>query len=106
VENKGNGSIHNAANLSQKMEAVARERDTLLQKITELRQTLENIQEKHAQDIVDLRTRAETAEQDKEESDQKYNDLRDRVTDIRATLGERLKSNAVSLDTICGMHPV
>jgi predicted nucleic acid-binding Zn-ribbon protein len=83
------------SDLAQKLDVLAQERDTLRLQVTELRKSLEDIQEKHTQDTLDLRTRAETAEQEKEEADQRYNDLRDRVTDIRATLGERLKSNAV-----------
>lgn len=71
-----------------------KERDNLLSAVSELRKSLEDIQAKHKQDITELETKLGAVEEEKEEANSKYDDLRERVTVIRATLGERLKSNA------------
>ena len=81
--------------LAEKVEVLARERDNLRQEVAELRRSLEDIQGKHKQEIEDLQLKLDTAEEGKEEADQRHSDLRVRVKEITATLGERLKSNSV-----------
>jgi broad specificity phosphatase PhoE len=89
--------------LAEKVEVLARERDNLRQEVAELRKSLEDIQDKHKQEKDDLHLKLEAAEEDKEEADQRHSDLRVRVKDITATLGERLKSNTV---LIIGHHSI
>ena len=83
--------------LAEKVEVLARERDNLRLEVAELRKSLESIQGNHKQEIDDLKAKLETAEEGREEADQRHSDLRVRVKEITATLGERLKSNTVQV---------
>ncbi|KAF5101271.1 hypothetical protein D0Z00_000941 [Geotrichum galactomycetum] len=53
--------------------------------------------ENHAQQINDLKAKLEAAVKDKANSDQQYQNLLGRVSTIKATLGERLKTDAAEL---------
>jgi predicted nuclease with TOPRIM domain len=95
---KDNGAVKEpdqGTGLADKLEALARERDNLRQEVSELRKALEDIQGKHDQEIKNLQVKLETAEESRDEADQRHSDLRVRVKEITATLGERLKSNTV-----------
>jgi chromosome segregation ATPase len=83
--------------LAEKVEVLAKERDNLRLEVAELRKSLEDIQGNHKQEIDDLKAKLETAEEGREEADQRHSDLRVRVKEITATLGERLKSNTVQI---------
>jgi len=63
--------------------------------VTELRKSLESIQEKHEQEVTELQEQLEESQTAKEQADTNYNDLLGRVGQIRSQLGERLKSDAV-----------
>jgi chromosome segregation ATPase len=56
-----------------------------------------NSDEKYAQQINDLKAKLEAALKDKANSDQQYQNLVSRVSTIKATLGERLKTDAAEL---------
>lgn len=86
----------NGVEASERLDALARERDTLLEQVSGLRRSLEALQEKHAVEIGDIRVQLEKTQSGKEAAESKYEDLRDRVTTIRNTLGERLKEYSVS----------
>jgi predicted transcriptional regulator len=81
--------------LSEKLELMARERDNLRQEVTALRKSLEDIQGKHQEEVDELHAKLESAEEGRDEADQRHTDLRVRVKEITASLGEKLKSNAV-----------
>jgi hypothetical protein len=79
-----------------RLEALAREREALKAEVTELRKSLESIQERHEQDITELQEQLEETQAGKEQADTQYQDLLGRVNTIKSQLGERLKSDAVS----------
>jgi chromosome segregation ATPase len=90
-------SEHPSTDADGRLEALAREREALKAEVTELRKSLESIQEKHEQDITELQEQVEEAQVGKEEADTKYQDLLGRLNTIKSQLGERLKSDAVSV---------
>ncbi len=81
--------------LSEKLEALAEERDLLRREVAELRQSLEDITSQREREVKGLREEVNAANQDREKAEQKHATLLERVNNISATLGERLKSNAV-----------
>jgi uncharacterized coiled-coil DUF342 family protein len=81
--------------LSEKLEALAEERDLLRREVAELRQSLEDITSQREREVKGLREEVDTANEDREKAEQKHATLLERVNNISATLGERLKSNAV-----------
>lgn len=87
-----------------RLEALAREREALKAEVTELRKSLESIQERHEKDITVLQEQLEESQAGKEQADTQYRDLLGRVNTIKSQLGERLKSDAVStLQNACGI---
>jgi hypothetical protein len=81
--------------LSKKLDALAEERDMLRREVAELRQSLEDITSKRELEAKSLREEVDAANEDREKAEQKHATLLERVNSISATLGERLKSNAV-----------
>jgi peptidoglycan hydrolase CwlO-like protein len=81
--------------LSEKLDALAEERDTLRREVAELRQSLEDMTSQRDREVKDLRAEMDTANEERERAEQKHATLLERVNNISATLGERLKSNAV-----------
>ena len=84
-----------ASDATDRLDATVREREKLRNEVTELRKSLEEIQQKHAEDTVSLHNQLEESEKSKEQSDSKYNKLLGQVNNIKTQLGERLKADAV-----------
>lgn len=78
-----------------RLEAMAKERDQLREEVAELRQSLENIQGKHQEELSGLREEIEDAQSAKENAESQYRTLLAKVNTIRSQLGERLKADAV-----------
>jgi vacuolar-type H+-ATPase subunit D/Vma8 len=83
------------SDFSEKLDVMAKERDLLLQQVAELRKSLEEISVKHQSDIDQLQTRLQDAESGKQLSETLHNNLKERVTTITASLGERMRANKV-----------
>lgn len=81
---------------SARLDALAQERDSLRQEVTELRKSLEDIQGKHEQEIGSLREELEEASEGKDHFETQYRNLLGRVNTIKSSLGDRLKADAVS----------
>lgn len=79
----------------ERLAAAARERDELRLEVTELRKSLESIQQQHEDKLASLKTQVEDAESGKEHAEVQYKTLLGKVNTIRAQLGERLKADAV-----------
>ncbi|KAF2085961.1 hypothetical protein K490DRAFT_45564 [Saccharata proteae CBS 121410] len=83
---------------SERLEALAKERDTLRAEVTELRKSLENIQSKHEEETAKIKSELENSQSGKEHAESQYRDLRGKVQLIRSQLGERMKSDAEELE--------
>ena len=83
------------SHMTNKFEAMSLERDELKKQVTELREALETLRSKHDAEVHELSEKLEEAEAGKAEVESEHSNLMERVNNIRATLGERLKSNAV-----------
>lgn len=78
-----------------RLEAMAKERDDLRSEVAELRKSLEEIQEKHQEELSGLRGEVEDAQSARENAESQYRTLLGKVNTIRSQLGERLKADAV-----------
>lgn len=92
-----------SSDAGEKFDALVKEREALMAEVTELRKSLESIQEKHEQEITELQDRLEESQTAKEQADTQYRDLLGRVNTIRSQLGERLKSDAVGDEILYSM---
>ncbi|KXT11346.1 hypothetical protein AC579_9468 [Pseudocercospora musae] len=98
--NVGNGAVSDTA---ARLDAMQQERDSLRAEVTQLRKSLESLQEKHSEgkpedDVSSLRQELEQAQQGKETAEANYRTLQHRVNTIRSQLGERLKADAAELE--------
>ncbi|KAF2690713.1 hypothetical protein K458DRAFT_438533 [Lentithecium fluviatile CBS 122367] len=81
-----------------RLDAIAKERDALRQEVTELRKSLESIQEKHDEEISSLQTELEETTESKEHFETQYKNLLGRVNTIKTSLGDRLKADAAKIE--------
>lgn len=99
IESNTSNNTAEPHNLSRETEerlaAAAKERDDLRLEVTELRKSLESIQQQHEEQLASFRTQVEEAESGKEHAETQYKTLLGKVNTIRAQLGERLKADAV-----------
>lgn len=87
-----------------RLEALARDRFALTEEVAELRRSLEEIQNKHQEELGGVRDQLEEAQGEKEHAESRYQDLLGKVGTIRSQLGERLKADAVGQAcTFCGI---
>ena len=80
-----------------RFDALVRDRDTLRQEVTQLRQSLEDLQAKHASDIEAVQGELAETQAEKETAEEQYQSLLGKVNTIRSQLGERLKADAVGI---------
>ncbi|KAF2002623.1 hypothetical protein P154DRAFT_462049 [Amniculicola lignicola CBS 123094] len=83
---------------SARLDALAKERDTLRQEVTELRKSLESIQGRHEEEVGGLQTELDEANESKEHFETQYRNLLGRVNTIKSSLGDRLKADAAKLE--------
>ncbi|KAF2272726.1 uncharacterized protein EI97DRAFT_436659 [Westerdykella ornata] len=81
-----------------RLEALAKERDSLRQEVTELRKSLESIRGKHEEELSNLQAELEEANEGKEHFETQYRNLLGRVNTIKSSLGDRLKADAARLE--------
>jgi chromosome segregation ATPase len=74
------------------------ERDSLRAEVTQLRKSLESLQEKHGEEISGVKEELEQSRQGKEHAETQYRNLLTKVNTIRSQLGERLKADAAELE--------
>ena len=80
-----------------RLDALAKERDTLRQEVTELRKSLESIHGKHEEEVTSLQSELDEANEGKEHFETQYRNLLGRVNTIKSSLGDRLKADTVGL---------
>ena len=78
-----------------RFDELIKDRDTLLSEVTQLRQSLEELQSRHQIEIEDVRTQLQETQGEKEHAEEQYQNLLGKVNTIRSQLGERLKADAV-----------
>ena len=76
--------------------AVFQERIALREEVAQIRRSLDDLQEKHAQELDGLQAQLAAARSEKEQAEAQYRGLLGKVSTIRSQLGERLKADAVS----------
>jgi chromosome segregation ATPase len=81
-----------------RLDALAKERDTLRQQVTELRKSLESIQGKHEEELGSLQGELDEANEGKDHFETQYRNLLGRVNTIKSSLGDRLKADAAKLE--------
>ena len=87
----GTSSIESDARLT----AMVNEREALRQEVTQVRQSLEDMQERHEIEMSNIREQLSQTEEGKEQAETQYQNLLGKVNTIRSQLGERLKADAV-----------
>lgn len=90
-------SISSNGDTEARLDALARERDALREEVAQLRRSLEEIQEKHEEDLISLREQLEETRGEKEHAETQFRNLLGKVNTIKSQLGDRLKADAVGL---------
>lgn len=86
-----------AVDAEARLDALARERSALREKVAQLRRSLEEIQEKHEEDLFSVREQLEETQGEKEHAETQYRNLLGKVNTIRSQLGDRLKADKEDL---------
>lgn len=92
-------SISSNGDTEARLDALARERDALREEVAQLRRSLEEIQEKHEEDLISFREQLEETRGEKEHAETQFRNLVGKVNTIKSQLGDRLKADAVGLFT-------
>lgn len=92
-----NSSKSSDVDTEARLDALARERSALRDEVAQLRRSLEEIQEKHEEDLLSVREQLEEAQGEKEQTETQYRKLLGKVNTIKSQLGDRLKADAVCL---------
>ena len=86
-----------AIDTDARLEALVNERAALREEVAQVRRSLEEIQEKHEDELGSLREQLVDTQGEKEQAETQYRNLLGKVNTIRSQLGERLKADAVGL---------
>ena len=78
-----------------RLDALARERETLRDEVAQLRRSLEELQGKHEEELIDVKGQLEETQGEKDHAETQYRNLLGKVNTIKSQLGERLKADAV-----------
>ena len=87
-----------ATDTDARLEALVNERAALREEVAQVRRSLEEIQEKHEEELGRMRERLANTKGEKEQAETQYRNLLGKVNTIRSQLGERLKADAVRVD--------
>ena len=89
-----------------RLDALARERETLRDEVAQLRRSLEELQGKHEEELIDVKGRLEETQGEKDHAETQYRNLLGKVNTIKSQLGERLKADAVCSERTlwCRIH--
>ncbi|KFZ07162.1 hypothetical protein V501_06707 [Pseudogymnoascus sp. VKM F-4519 (FW-2642)] len=82
---------------SVRLEAMSQDREALRAEVEALRRSLEDIQERHKEELSSVHSELEESEQAKEQAQSQYQNLLGRVNTIKSTLGERLAADRQEL---------
>ncbi len=88
------------ADTSDRLQAMQEERDNLRDEVTQLRQSLESLQEKHSEEVSGVKEELAQTKQSKEHAETQYRNLLGKVNTIRSQLGERLKEDTRKIEEL------
>ena len=83
-----------------RLDALAREKQSLRDEVAELRKSIDEIQGRHEEELSEVRCQLEETQNGKEQAESQYRTLLGKVNTIRTQLGERLKADAVRMNLI------
>ena len=86
-----------AADTDARLEALVNERNALREEVAQVRRSLEEIKEKHEEELGSIRVQIADTQGEKEQAETQYRNLLGKVNTIRSQLGERLKADAVGI---------
>lgn len=78
-----------------RFDALVKDRDALRAEVTQLRQSLEDLQAKHQTELETVQTQLDDTQSEKESAEEQYQNLLGKVNTIRSQLAERMKNDAV-----------
>ena len=102
TESHDPGEPTESGDASSRLDAMQQERDNLRAEVTQLRQSLESIQERDNEEVSNVKEELEQTQQGKEHAETQYRNLLGKVNTIRSQLGERLKADAEELELARG----
>lgn len=86
-----------ATETDARLQALVNERTALREEVAQVRKTLQEIQEKHGEEVGTMREQLADTQGEKEQAETQYRNLLGKVNTIRSQLGERLKADAVGV---------
>jgi predicted nucleic acid-binding Zn-ribbon protein len=95
LTNEAESPPSSSTGTDNKFDALVRDRDSLRAEVTEMRKSLEEIQLKHQEEMRALQRQLADSETKKEQAENQFQKLLERVNTIKSQLGERLKEDAV-----------
>jgi chromosome segregation ATPase len=101
-ERESTGNATNNSDAATRLDAMQQERDNLRAEVTKLRESLEQLQASHTDEVSGVREELEKSQEEKEEAETQYRNLLSKVNTIRSQLGERLKADAEELELARG----
>ena len=84
-----------ATETDTRLQALVNERTALREEVAQVRKALQEIQEKHEDELGSMREQLADTQGEKEQAETQYRNLLGKVNTIRSQLGERLKADAV-----------
>ncbi|KAI7548981.1 hypothetical protein KC331_g4081 [Hortaea werneckii] len=87
---------------TSRLDAMQQERNTLRDEVTKLRQSLEDLQRQHTEEVTGVKEELEQTQQSRDHAETQYRNLLGKVNTIRSQLGERLKADAEELEQARG----
>ncbi|KAK2854384.1 hypothetical protein FQN49_005145 [Arthroderma sp. PD_2] len=80
-----------------RFDVLVRDRDSLREEVIEMRRSLEEIQNRHDEEMENIQEKLRVSESQKEHAESQYQTLLGKVNTIKSHLGERLKADAEEL---------
>ena len=99
-------AVQNNQDADARLEALAQERAALREEVIQLRQSLEEIQGKHQEELRTVNDQLDEVQGEKEHIETQYQSLRGKVGQIQSNLKERLRADAVCLDYPSQVFPL
>lgn len=88
-------SISDPSDTSSRFNALVKDRDNLREEVIKLRKSLEELRSKHESQDETVQDQLQEARNEKEEWENRYNELKDGLDDMRSRLAERFKAKIV-----------